>query len=333
MQVLVLGGTAWLGGAVATAAARLGHEVACLARGLSGVVPPAVALVRADRDEPGAYDHVADRRWDVVVDVSRQPGHVRGAVRALADCGTYVFVSTGNVYADHSTPGADESAALLPPLDGDVLDDMERYGEAKVACEQAVLEAYGPQRSLVARSGLIGGPGDVSDRTGYWPLRFSRPAAPDGSVLVPDAPGAATQVIDVRDLADWLVTAPAEGVRGVFNATGDVLPLAGHLEVARVVAGHPGPVLPAGADELLARGVQPWMGPRSLPLWLPDPDWAGFQAVDNARARAAGLRSRPLEDTLADTLAWERTREPERVRAAGLSDADERALIAEMRAA
>lgn len=331
VQVLVLGGTAWLGGAVAAAAERLGHDVVCLARGTSGRVPPGASLVRADRDEAGAYDGVAGRRWDVVVDVSRQPGHVRRAVRALRDVGTYALVSTGNVYADQAVVGLDEAADLLPPLDGDLLDDMARYGEAKVACEQAVLDAYGEQGALVARPGLIGGPGDLSDRTGYWPSRFARPAADDGAVLVPDAPGALTQVVDVRDLAEWLVTAPEAGVRGVFNATGDARTLTEHLEIARTVAGHRGPLVPARSDWLLEHDVAPWTGPHSLPLWLPDPAWAGLSAVSGARARAAGLRSRPLEQTLADTLAWERTREPGRTRTAGLSDADERALIAELR--
>lgn len=331
VQVLVLGGTAWLGGAVAATAARLGHDVVCLARGASGSVPVGAALVRADRDGPGAYDGVAGRRWDLVVDVSRQPGHVRRSVRALRDVGTYVLVSTGNVYADHAALGLDEQAPLLPAVDGDVLDDMARYGEAKVACEQAVRDAYGDERSLVARSGLIAGPGDTSDRTGYWPLRFARPASDDGAVLVPDAPGTSTQVVDVRDLAEWLVTAPGQGVRGPVNATGDALPLADHLDVARAVAGHRGPVVRVASDRLLEHGVAPWAGPRSLPLWLPDPEWAGFTAVDTARARAAGLRPRPLEQTLADALAWELTRDTSRTRAAGLSDADERALLAVLR--
>lgn len=158
-----------------------------------------------NRDQPKAYDRVAAEPWDVVVDVSGQPGQVRAATAALiARTGFFVFISTGNVYADHSIPGQDETAPLLLPLAVDVMKSRESYGEAKVACERHVLDAFSPDRTLIVRAGLIGGPGDTSDRTGYWPLRFARPAAPDGSVLVPDAPGECIQVVDVRDLADGL---------------------------------------------------------------------------------------------------------------------------------
>jgi len=221
MRFLVLGGTAWLGRQVASTALALGHYVTCLARGSSGDAPDGAVFVHADRTQPGAYDHVAGDQWDVVIDVSRQPGQVKSAVVALADrTGFFVFVSSGNVYADHSTPGRDEDGALLPALAGDVMESMEVYGQAKVACEHHVLQAFGADRALIARVGLIGGPGDVFDRTGYWPLRFARPATEDGAVLTPDAPNLPTQVIDVRDLASWLVDAESRSIAGIFNATG-----------------------------------------------------------------------------------------------------------------
>ena len=328
MRLLVLGGTAWLGGHVTSTALESGHQVTCLARGSSARVPTGAVLVRADRTRPDAYDQVASRAWDVVVDVSRQPGQVRGAVAALADrAELFVFVSSGNVYADHSKLGQREEGALLPALDGEVMETMETYGQAKIACEQHVIRAFGPGRALIARVGLIGGPGDVFDRTGYWPLRFARPAAGDGAVLVPDAPDLATQVIDVRDLAAWLVDAGDRRVAGIVNASGETVLLPEHLDVARSVAGHTGPVVRADQQWLLSHGVQPWMGERSLPLWLADPGWLGFNASDSSRARHAGLITRPLDQTLHDTLAWELSREPGRVRRAGLSDSDERALL------
>jgi nucleoside-diphosphate-sugar epimerase len=334
MRILVLGGTAWLGGYIASSATDRGHQVTCLARGKSGSVPAGVEFVRADRDQPDAYAEVARAQWDVVVDVSRQPGQVRRAVAALADrAGRFVFVSSGSVYADHGTPGADETAALLPPLDGDVMESMETYGSAKVACEQHVVAAFGPDRSLVIRVGLIGGPGDIFGRTGYWPLRFARPATADGSVLVPDAPELPTQVIDVRDLAAWVVDAGTQGLSGVFNVMGEKTPLPLHLEVARSVAGHTGPVVPVDQEWLLAHDVEPWMGERSLPLWLPLPEYAGFNARDSSAARAAGLVTRPLADTLADTLDWELESGPARPRKAGLTPDEERDLLAAAREA
>ena len=328
MQTLVLGGTAWLGGHVAKAALEREHQVTCLARGFSGAVPEGVELVRADRSHPAAYDALKDQQWDVVVDVARQPGQVRSAVRTLADrAGMYVLVSSCNVYADHRTPGADEEAPLLPALTGEVMESMDTYGQAKVACEQLVQQAFEPARALIARVGLIGGPGDIFDRTGYWPLRFATPSTPGGAVLVPDAPELATQVIDVRDLAAWLIDAGSRRLRGVYNATGDTTALFDHLETARRVAGHTGPVVRADQQWLLDQGVQPWIGERSLPLWLVDPNWLGFNARDSSKARQVGLSTRPLEQTLADTLSWELTRPTDHPRRAGLTDNDERTLL------
>jgi len=329
VRLLVLGGTAWLGRCVLSTAMELGHDVTCLARGASGDPPEGAVFVRADRSDGAAYEQVATERWDGVVDVARQPGQVRSAVQALAGrTSLYVFVSSCSVYADDSTPGQAEDGALLAPLQGDVMENMESYGEAKVACEQHVQRGMGRDRALIARVGLIGGPGDIFDRSGYWPLRFARPASEDGAVLVPDAPDLVAQVIDVRDLAAWIVDAAHRGVTGTFNVTGDSVPFLQHLETARAVAGHTGPVVRADQRWLLSRGVQEWMGPRSLPLWLADPDWLGGNANDSTRARRAGLVTRPLHETLADTLAWEQTRDPARTRQAGLSDDEERALLA-----
>ena len=328
MRLLVLGGTAWLGGCVARTAVELGHEVTCLARGSSGDTPPGAVLVHADRTKPGAYEQVAGKTWDVVVDVTRQPGQAKSAVAALGrSSGLFVFVSSGNVYADH-TAGQDESGALLDALESDVMESMETYGQAKVACEQHVVRAFGRDRTLILRVGLIGGPGDVFDRSGYWPLRFARPASEDGSVIVPDAPHLPTQLIDVRDLATSIVDMGTRGVTGTFNATGESMPFPQHLEIARAVAGHTGPVVRADPQWLLSQGVREWMGERSMPLWLTDPDWFGFNANDSSKARRAGLSTRPLTQTLADTLAWELTRDHSRPRQAGISEDDERELLA-----
>jgi 2'-hydroxyisoflavone reductase len=331
MSLLVLGGTAWLGREVARCAVECGHDVTVLARGQSGPPPDDVTVVRADRSDGDAYAQVSRREWDVVVDVARQPSHVRGAVEALgARTASWVFVSSCSVYAAHDTPGAAEDAALLP---ADPADDegFETYGERKVAAEQLVLAALA-DRALVVRSGLIAGPGDPSDRTGYWPLRFAHPSAPDGAVLVPDSP-VLTQLVDVRDLAAWIVDAGSRRATGVVNASGPVLPLADHLAVARDVAGHTGPVVAVPPTWLASQGVEAWSGPRSLPLWLPLPDMAGFMARDTSRAQRLGLTCRPLADTLADTLAWEVREGPGRPRRAGLSSADEVSLLEAARAA
>jgi nucleoside-diphosphate-sugar epimerase len=264
---------------------------------------------------------------------------VRRAVRDLGASGVYIFVSTGNVYADQNlteqnATSADEDTPLLDPLEADVMESMADYGQAKVACERAVLDGFGPERSLIARSGLIGGPGDVSGRTGYWPMRFAHPSSSDGAVLVPGDRELSTQVIDVRDLATWLVSA-AEGtssVRGIMNAMGDRVTLGDHLATARAVAGHTGPLVAAETEWLVRHGVEEFAGPKSLPLWLSDPDWRGFMARSNALAKAAGLALRPLAETLADVLTWELEAGMEQPHGAGLTAAEERELLAELAA-
>ncbi|MDQ2850131.1 MAG: NAD-dependent epimerase/dehydratase family protein [Actinomycetota bacterium] len=331
MDLLVLGGTAWLGHQIASEAAQRGHTVTCLARGQSGPCPPETRFIAADRDRDDAYDEVTGQQWDAVIDVARQPGQVRNAVRALEPVSSrYLFVSSANVYASQRERGQDEDAAVLPALVADVMDSMQDYGAAKVACEQAVVAAFGPSRSLIARAGLIGGPGDESGRSGYWPWRFAHPCNPAGAVLLPDDPDVPTALIDVRDLAGWLVSCAETGVAGIFNAAGAPCSLTDHLAVAREVAGHDGPVTNAWPDWLTEHGVQMWMGPSSLPLWIDDPDWYGLADHASARAFAAGLVTRPLRETLLDVLAWEDARPEPGLHGAGLADDEEHELLRQL---
>ncbi len=331
-NLLVLGGTAWLGREVARAALDQGHEVTCLARGESGQPPDGARLVVADRTADGAYDAVAGTDWDAVVDVSWQPGMVRSALAAMAErAGHWTYVSSCSVYAAHDAPGTDESAALLPALEGQVA-DREHYGEAKVACEQLCQEAVG-DRLLVARAGLIAGYGDRSDRFGYWPARFA--AAADGdpawaaspAVLVPDAADLPTQAIDVRDLAEWIVRAGVAGTTGTYNAAGEAESLGAVLEAVAAATGFTGPTERVDSGWLRGQEVAEYMGPRSLPLWLVDPDWLGFSARDASAARAAGLTHRPLGDLVEQSLRWEREQGIGRDRSAGLSPVEERDLL------
>ncbi|WP_415855010.1 NAD-dependent epimerase/dehydratase family protein [Sinomonas sp. G460-2] len=326
MKLLVLGGTGWLGREIAARAVGDGHHVTCVARG-SGV-PGGTASFRADRDDDAALLPLAAERWDAVIDVAREPGHVRRAVRDLAPvAGRYLFVSTASVYAPQASPGADESAERVPPLEADTMSGPEEYGPAKVACEDAVLTGFGPERSCIIRPGLIAGPGDPTGRTDYWPWRFAHPARP-GEILVPDAPELPAAVIDVRDLAGWIVGCVGRRTSGIFNAAGPSAPFPDHLESAREAAASDAAPVAAPEEWLLARGVGEWAGPRSMPLWFADHSMYGSRTPSTERARAAGLSFRPLIETLRDSLRWLEAQGDGGHSGAGLTDADERELLA-----
>ncbi|WP_395245374.1 NAD-dependent epimerase/dehydratase family protein [Agromyces sp. MMS24-K17] len=322
MDLLILGGTQWLGRELAAAAVARGHDVTCLARGEAGAVADGVRFVASDRSSPDAYAAVAGRAWDAVIDVTRVAAFAAEAAAALAGATRQaVFISTGNVYARHDEPGADETAALLEP--GTRASDDDPYGTAKVACEAAYRAAYG-DRLLVVRSGLIGGPGDHSGRTGYYVARAARDDAP---MLVPDLGDAAAQLIDVRDLVDWVLGSLERGLTGTFDAVGERNTVAGVVASSLEVAGRRGEVVAVPAAFLVEQGVAEWSGEDSMPLWIADASWSAFQAHSNAAAVAAGLRLRPLEETLADLLAWERAQGLDRARGAGLSAGRERDLV------
>lgn len=215
---------------------------------------------------------------------------------------------------------------LLDPLPESTPFSPEVYGEAKSAIEALTLRM---RPAHLCRAGLIGGPGDETDRYGYWPARFARAAAErTGPVLVPDIPDAATQVIDVRDLAAWVLYAALQGITEPLNAVGTVVPFREYIEESQRLTGATDTVK-ASEDWLINQGVAPWAGQDSLPLWLPS-DHEGFCARSNSAAVERGLTLRPWQDTLRDTIEDERSRGLDRERKAGLNPATERRLVASL---
>jgi nucleoside-diphosphate-sugar epimerase len=292
MRLLVLGGTVFLSREVSIEAVRRGHDVICACRGTSGAVPDGATHLPWDRaaEPPADLGH-----YDAVIDVSRRPSHVRRAVAAVPDA-HWVFVSTVNVYADESVPGGPGTLPLHEPIteDVDLATDPEAYGPMKVACEQIVRD--GATTATVVRPGLIVGPGDLSGRFSYWPARL----ADGGEVLAPGVPSDPVQVIDVRDLAAWIVTLAEQRTSGDFDGVGMPTPIGDLLRACAPEATFTW----VDQEFLTAQDVAPWMGPDSLPLWLPRPEYDGMMQHLVEPALAAGLTLRPIEETSRGTLAW-----------------------------
>jgi nucleoside-diphosphate-sugar epimerase len=298
MRLLILGGNQFLGRAIATYACATGHDVTCAARGLAGPMASGTRFVRVDRDASDGLEPLMAQEFDAVVDVSRHPGQVRRAVAALKRPNVHwTFVSTVSVYADNRTPAQRaDRAPLRPPTAPEVEQSSdETYGAAKVACEQAVGED-----AFICRPGLIVGPDDPTGRFTYWPARLAR----GGEVLAPGTPDDAVQFIDVRDLAQWIVHAAEVGLTGIFDGIGPALSRGELLRTCAAALGSSCTFTWVDRAYLEQHDVRRWAGPRSLPLWLPLPDYAGFATRDTTPARDAGLAVRPLAETARDTLDW-----------------------------
>lgn len=315
MKLLVLGGPRFLGRALADAALSRDHELTFFNRGRTNPdLYPEVERLVGDRD--GDLSALGGRRWDAVVDTCGYvPRVVRRSAEALLDSGLYCFVSSVSVYADFSVPATEESpVAELGDLPEDEV-TPESYGPLKALCEDAVRETF-RDRALVVRPGLIVGPHDPTGRFTYWPHRVAR----GGEVLAPGPPYRPTQVIDVRDLAEWTVSLCERGVSGTYNATHPGASFSELLEACCAVSGSDARVTWVTDDFLLEQGVGEWM---ELPLWLADPTMAAADRVDVSRAVAAGLHFRPLADTVRATLEQAETTD-----AAGLAPEREAELLA-----
>ena len=300
MRLLVLGGTHHVGRCAVEAALAGGWQVTTLNRGLSA--PPAAgvdARIADRRDSAAVTDALGEDDWDLVFDTwSREPSVVRTAAGLLASrAPNYAFVSTRSVYAWPIPGGADESA---PVVSGDPSsEDADDYASAKRGCELAVLEAFG-DRALLARAGLILGPYERVGRLPFWLRRL----AAGGSVPAPGPPDRPLQYVDGRDLTAWMVEAGGRGQTGIFNAVSPP----GHTTIGALLA-EAVAVTGARADlvwltpgQVEAAGVTGWT---ELPIWVPPTgELAALHDGDTSAAYRAGLRCRPVGETVADTWAW-----------------------------
>jgi 2'-hydroxyisoflavone reductase len=312
MKLLVIGGTIFLGRHIVDAALAAGHEVTLANRGKTNAdLYPSVQKLVIDRD--GDISALSTGNWDAVIDTCGYvAGHTRSVAEALQDrVGHYNFISTVSVYADMSKPGVDIDA-LTATTDNPYATEVtnETYGALKAVCEDVVRDVYG-ERACIVRPGLIVGPYDPSDRFTYWPRRFDL----GGEAVVPDAKDMPVQLADVRDLAEWCVRLAENKTAGTFNGCGPQTPWRFEDMIAacqRAAGEHAATAVWVDEVFLLEREVMGWA---HLPVWLPSSyEMGGMMHVDVQRSVDAGLTFRSLDEVVAATLAWDRTRRDQPLR-------------------
>ncbi len=317
LRILILGGTGFTGPHQVNYASARGHQVTVFNRGRRQAdIPASVEHLTGDRNAPdGVKALEGSRTWDVVIDVpTTNPRWVRDAARVLAGrANQYVFISTISTYANFEKAWMDESAPLAKytgekdpfALTPEEVGGPGLYGALKVLSEQEA-EKWFPGKATIVRPGLIVGPGDPSNRFTYWPVRIAR----GGDVLAPGDGTDPVQIIDARDLAEWVIRLAEDRVTGTYNATGPRSPLTMSEMLAGIRAAVTGDLdvrftwVPSSF--LAEHKVSGWS---DMPVWVPsEKDNDGWSRVSIARALSKGLTFRPLADTARATLDWHETR-------------------------
>lgn len=340
LKILILGGTGFTGPFQVNHALARGHEVTLFNRGQrpSPEWPRKVEQLRGDR-ETGDLKALEGRKWDVCIDnPTSVPAWVRDAGKVLkGNVGHYLFISTISVYADPSRKGITEDLALaqyggedaMAETRTSLIADMSLYGPLKALSEKEAAKQFGDAVTIV-RPGYIVGPRDQTDRFTYWPHRIAQ----GGEVLVPGDGHDPIQVIDARDLAEWMVRLAENRTAGTFNAVGPdyVMSTMALMHGIHAVTGGKATFTNVPLEYLEANRI----GEQGeFTIWSPDTgEYAGFGSVSNAKAIAAGLTFRPLATTVADLLAWFRSQPPERQATlrAGMTREREKEILAAWRA-
>ncbi|HSH01084.1 MAG TPA: NAD-dependent epimerase/dehydratase family protein [Anaerolineae bacterium] len=324
MNLLIIGGTRFVGRHLVETALSQGHKITLFNRGQSnpGLFSD-VEEIHGDRATD--LDKLDGRSWDVVIDTCGYfPEQVAASAEKLANhVKLYVFISTISVYKQPMPADLDENGPLDSIKDKETTKiTTENYGPLKVLCEEAVIQHF-PDNCLIIRPGLIVGPYDPTDRFTYWVRR----AAEGGRAIAPDRPDMAVQVIDGRDLAEWTIEMSTNYETGIYNAVGPETPLAfGQLlDICRdATQGNvhweylPEPFL-------LENNIMPWL---ELPLWLPIEETDNFSRINHDKALAKGMTHRPMQTIVTDTLAWHKTRPADINYRAGLDTETETEVLA-----
>jgi 2'-hydroxyisoflavone reductase len=316
VKILVVGGTGFLGGAIAKEASSAGHDVTVMSRGVRNVIMPEdIAWIQADRH--GDMRELRGMPFDAVADTCAfDPLSVTSLLNRVEDIGLYALISSISVYNTYATPRLDEDSPTSRATEaqwselrnaphgarGDAESMGEAYGPMKREAELAALERLG-SRALILRAGLLIGAGDYTDRMTYWVRHIDQAKR----VAAPGSPERPVQFIDVRDAAKFIVSRIEDRAGGIFNLTGSADQFGNVLETIRAVACSEAVIEWVDEGQILSAGIEPWT---EFPVWLPDSDmeFRNFLNVSVDLALQAGLELRPFEDTVADILEWDRQR-------------------------
>ena len=304
-NILILGGTGFIGPHMVREALRRGHSVTLFNRGrTNNALFPDLETIKGDRDN--GLDGLQGRRWDAVIDNSGYvPRHVQDSARLLApNCDRYVYISTVAVYAD--IPSATDEDSPLATLADETVEEVtgETYGPLKALCEKRAAAEIDADRLAILRPTYICGPGDRTDRFSYWPIRTRK----GGEMLWPGTPDDALQIVDVRDLARFTVDCVDRSISGTFNMVNEphAYTMGKLLEDCQAVTATDVDAVWVAEDFVKAQGLNPGA---QLPIWQGSGKAFGMSA---ARAVAAGMHMRPERETARDLLAWWDTLSEER---------------------
>jgi len=300
-RVLVIGGSGFLGGEIVEQLQKRGHAVTALQRnpkGRNGVEEVSVDISQSDQFS----SFVQNRSWSHVIDVGPKtsPKILQQVSAILKQAGTthYTFVSSLAVYSNFSTSMDETSPTIEIQENCDEELSSGSFGKLKVGCEQAVCREF-PSNHLIIRPGLIIGPGDSSGRFAYWVNRFLNTEETRQIVAAPESPEYPTQAIDVRDLANWIITMIENDEVGIYNAV-ESFTIGDLIEGCQTLSSPPKEIRWISGERLNSAQIKPFS---QLPMWVPEAI-KGLSSADHSKASAKGLRGRPLVDTIKDTADW-----------------------------
>jgi 2'-hydroxyisoflavone reductase len=322
MNVLIIGGTRFLGKHLADSLLRNNHNVTLFHRGKTAPPDDIMTCEEIIGDREQDLSLLENRSWDAVIDTCGfLPIHVRKMAETLKNnVSSYVFISSVSVYEDQSKLHINENDKVAQLKDPDIAEfKLEMYGELKAQCEKEVQSVF-KDNALVIRPGLIVGPYDYTDRFTYWPDRGSR----GGEILIPDMKDPTVRFIDGRDLADWIVRMIENKEHGLYQAVGGTYNF-NELISKCITIEIDAAIVSVSESFLLEEGVGEWV---EMPLWISSDDYRGLDYADDSKAINKGLVFRPIEETIQDTAAWSLKRElqPEQWKA-GMHPDKEKALL------